>query len=492
MLIMSLDEWQVLTELKFKVRSKQLRAVDRALKEYHARKAPADLKELSYALFQWKMSVGYGDAGGRPQWQVDERNQRQGVVRLDNQIMNALHGISDPSVLADSSFLPFHGVAAWAETQAAAQALIEAQREALTDMFLGRKLQPKGGAYTKFFIGLKLDASEADSNAARLPAAAAAPAAEKLVPYVEEVLSQVLAGFPEEVIQECMALLREVPGLLLTIAHSFVPYLATVIAGGQTIKNGYSGINNALKARYAGQHVEGFAPGDAAAAAKAVGQLLKRQATHYGRLTGIHAADTVASAGILALDIAAHGAPAGTAVLGPLKGLTKALALIAEKIFLLGRDIYERYQANKILTDASQIRITYEIFDTCPLLGAYFVANATTSHLINFTVGDIGSVGYVSSVDAVVKAHIAPMVKYAREVIREARMEVAGMEDMKGQVLNTSPGVTHAKARAINALQSKLRSILPFVEKPEPPPVMGAAQPLFRDGKQYGGAFKRG
>jgi hypothetical protein len=66
------------------------------------------------------------------------------------------------------------------------------------------------------------------------------------------------------------------------------------------------------------------------------------------------------------------------------------------------------------------------------------------------------------------------------------------MEDMKGQVLNTSPGVTHAKARAINALQSKLRSILPFVEKPEPPPVMGAAQPLFRDGKQYGGAFKRG
>jgi hypothetical protein len=492
MLIMSLDEWQLLTEIKFKIRSKQLRAVDRALKDYQARKTPADLKELKYALFQWKMSVGFGDAGGRPQWQADERNQRQGIVRLDNQILTALHGLSDPSVLADSSFMPFHGVAAWAETQPAAQALIDAQREALAEMFQGRKLQPRGGAYAEFLVGLKVDAEEAESNGAKLPATVTAMAAEKLVPYVKEVLSEVLGGFPEEVIRDCMALLSEVPGLLLTIAHSFVPYFAVVVAGGQTIKNGYSGINKALKSRYAGQHVTGFAPGDATAAAEAVSQLLRRQATHYGRITTIHAADTVASAGILALDAAAHGAPAGTAVLGPLKGLTKALAMIAEKVFLMGRDFYERYQANKILTDPSQIRLTHEIFDTCPLLGAYFVANATTSYLVNFTAGDIGSVGFVSSVDTLVKAHIAPMVKYAREVIRESRMEVAGMENMKGQVSNTSPGITHAKARAISALQSKLRSILPFVEKPEPPPVMGAAQPLFRDGKQYGGGFKRG
>jgi hypothetical protein len=475
--VMRYETWMNLTDISFKIRSKYLRRVDKALKQYEQMGSQPNLQKLKIALHQWKMSKGFDTIGGKPAWMRDERNRRQAIQTLDLQVYDLPSGGSK-EVLADLAELPFYGIEAWAGEEMARQAMKQAREESLVKMFTGTQVTGKKVAmgYAIDSIKRHLDTAKSDGAAmAKEPAKAAAsyaakPVMAELQRQAVAMIQEVLGSYPIDVAKEVMALLTNtIPEFMTELASSMAPYVSLVKSGGQA----FYATARAIQAEYqwvkAEDHLDSFDHGDPYAAVVAVQRMIERKRNQYARLGGIYATDTAIRAGAVLDDAAAHGAPVGSMVIGSVAAFGKAIALLALEIFLVGRDYYEKYKVNKVLTDPSGDKLSKAILDTCPLLGCYYVAGATTSDIINFAVGDIGGTGWKLDVEVMVKKHVTPMIGYAREAISSSRLEVEGLERSKAAVNDTTAGkwgLSNPKNRLKKKMIAKLSTALPFVDDP--------------------------
>lgn len=467
--VMKPETWMNLTEVRFKVRSSQLRRVDKCLAQYDKTKSPADLEKLKVALHQWKMSKGYDAVGGKPKWMTSERNSRQAVETLDKQIFGLPETVNQ-EVLNDLAELPFYGIEAWAEERGR-RAMKQAREQALAEMFAGKKVVVGKAGMAWAFDKMKRNLSSAKSSAGQVSSAAAAPITQPIIEQARQaamgMIEQVLGEYPIEVAQEVIAAVTaEIPSFLAELAASVAPYLSLVKSGGQTFYNAAQAIRAEYQYVVSEDHLESFAKGDPYAAVTAVRRMIERKRNQYTRLTAIYGTDTAIRAGGVIVDAAAHGAPVGSALLGALAAFGKSIALLGLELFLVGRDFYEKFKVNKVLADGSGAKIGKVMFDTCPLLGCYFVAGSTTSNIINFCVDDVGATGWKLDIEVMVKQHVTPMIGYARDAISAARLQVEGMERSKAAVNDTSPGILNAKNRLQKAIVTKVSAALPFVEDP--------------------------
>jgi hypothetical protein len=465
--VMRYETWKNLTDVSFKIRSKYLRRVDNSLQQYEKTHSDADLQKLKLALHQWKMSKGYDAVGGRPMWMLSDRNKRQAVETLDKQLFGIPETINQ-EVLNDLAELPFYGIEAWAEGQARV-AMKEAREQALAEMFSGRKVIVK-----KALMGYAFDKIKRDASSAKASAGAAASAAGKTVtgPIMAEAKKQamalvegVLGAYPFEVAQEVIAYITaEIPSFMTELAASIAPYLSLAKSGGQAIYNTAQAIRSEYQWVTSEDHMESFGKGDPYAAAAAIRRMIERKRNQYTRLAGIYGTDTAIRAAAVIADAATYGAPTVSSVVNPLAAMGKSLALLSLQIFLVGRDFWERYKVNKVLVGANGAVLSKAIFDTCPLLGCYFVAGSTTSNIINFAVGDIGATGWKLDVEVMVREHIQPMIGYARDAISDARIEVSGMERSKA-VVNDTTGLNYIN-KFKKSMVSKVAARVPFIDDP--------------------------
>lgn len=465
--VMRYETWKKLTDVSFKVRSKYLRRVDSSLERYEKTHLDSDLQKLKLALHQWKMSKGYDAAGGKPMWMLSDRNRQKAVETLDKQLFGIPETIN-PEVLADLAELPFYGIEAWAEGQARL-AMKEAREQALVEMFAGRKVLVKKAMMGYAFDKMKRDATSAKANAGKAASAAGKAVTGPLRAEAERqamaLIQEILGAYPLEVAKEVIAYITaEIPTFLAELAASIAPYLSLVNSGGQTLYNTAQAIKSEYQWVTSEDHLESFPHGDPYAAAAAVRRMIERKRNQYTRLAGIYATDTAIRAGAVIVDAAAHGAPLGSAVINPLAALGKSLALLGLQIFLVGRDYWEKWKVNKVLTGASGATLSHAIFDTCPLLGCYFVAGSTTSNIINFAVGDIGATGWKLDVEVMVREHIQPMIGYARGAISDARLEVQGLERSKAAV-NDTTGFNYIN-KFKKSMVTMVAARVPFVDDP--------------------------
>lgn len=465
--VMRYETWKKLTDVSFKVRSKYLRRVDNMLEQYQKMPTDPNLQKLKLALHQWKMSKGYDAAGGKPMWMLSDRNRQQAVETLDKQLFGIPETINQ-AVLNDLAELPFYGLEAWAEGQAR-QAMKEAREQALVDMFAGHKVVVK-----KAMMGYAFDKIKRNAASAKASAGSAASAAGKTItgPLRAEaekqalaLIQEILGAYPIEVAQEVIAYITsEIPTFLAELAASIAPYLSLVSSGGQALYNTAQAIKSEFQWVTSEDHLDTFGKGDPYAAAEAVRRMIERKRNQYTRLAGIYATDTAIRAGAVIVDAAAHGAPVGSAVINPLAALGKSLALLGLQIFLVGRDYWEKWKVNKVLADGSGATLTHAIFDTCPLLGCYFIAGSTTSNIINFAVGDIGATGWKLDVEVMIREHVTPMIGYARDAISSARLEVSGMERSKAAV-NDTTGLNYIN-KFKKSMVTAVAARVPFVDDP--------------------------
>lgn len=465
--VMRYETWKKLTDVSFKVRSKYLRRVDNTLEQYERTHSDADLQKLKLALHQWKMSKGYDAAGGKPAWMLSDRNSKKAVETLDKQLFPIPETINQ-EVLNDLAELPFYGIEAWADGQAR-QAMKDAREQALVEMFAGRQVVVK-----KLLMGYAFDKMKRDASSAKSAASAAASAAGKAAtaPLMAEakkqamvLIQQVLGSYPIEVANEVISYITgEIPTFLTELAASIAPYLSLAKSGGQAIYNTAQAIKTEYQWVTSENHLETFGKGDPYAAAGAIRRMIERECNQYTRLAGIYATDTAIRAAAVIADAATYGAPTVSAVVNPLAALGKSLALLGLQIFLVGRDYWEKWKVNKVLVDASGAPLSKAIFDTCPLLGCYFIAGSTTSNIINFAVGDIGAVGWNLDVEVMVKQHVQPMIGYARTAISDSRLEVKGLERSKAAV-NDTTGL-HYINKFKKSLVTSVAARVPFVDDP--------------------------
>lgn len=468
--VMQFETWKNLTEVSFKPRSKYLKRVDNALLQYHKTKSLQDLSKLKIALHHWKMSKGYESIGGRPRWMTTDRNSRKAVETLDKQIFGLPEAVNT-EVLNDLAELPFFGIEAWADDLKARQAMKDAREYSLFEMFRGKQVVVKKLSMLWMADKIKRGIANTKEDAAKIVKTGASVATQSLraearkmaVTLIEEVLGDYPIEVAKEISQEIMQL---IPELLTELVDALVPYVSLVRSSTLTAKNAALSIRAEYQWVVSADHMGSFAKGDPYAAVEAVRRMIERKRNQYMRLTGIYGADTAVRAGAIIVDAAAHGAPVGSMIMGQLASFGKTVALLALRIFLLGRDLYEKYHVNKVLASATPHTLSKAIFDTCPLLGCYYVAGANTSDIINFAVQDVGATGWKLDVEVMMKKHIEPMIGYAREAVNDARLEVKGLERSKAAVNDTSAGFLNSKNRLQKTMISRLSAVLPFIDDP--------------------------
>lgn len=465
--VMQHETWMKLTAVTGKIRSSELKSVDAALKQYHKTKSEADLKKLKLALHHWKMYKGFDGAAGKPAWRTSERNRKQAVETLDMQVFGVPESAAS-RVLQDLAELPFYGIEAWAEDEARA-VLRQAREQALSNLFLGRKVDFGKVSLAKSVYAINKARTKVQQGGTQAAAAAAkvatAPAQEAAREAIMKMLQELLGQYVPDVAREVMALLaQEIPSLIADLAASMAPYVSICTSGTKAIWNTGWTIAKEYQWVMAKDHMASgaFGLGDPMAAANAVKRMIERERNQHARLAAIYAQETAVKTAGVAADAVAWGAPTVSAILTPLAGGISAFQRLALLIFLLARDVNERRKANKILTNPAKIKLGPEVFEKCPILGCYFISCSNTSDIVNVLTENIGAVGWKLDIEVMKSQHIDPMIEYARHAIQNSRLEVSGMATHKGAIAETKGALfaTRWKNQVVNGI----KGALPFTD----------------------------
>jgi len=226
---------------------------------------------------------------------------------------------------------------------------------------------------------------------------------------------------------------------ILGIASLYTPYLSTVIAGRDMAREWILTAVEGHKSYQLRRSIPcDILPGDPLAAAKAVRQLISRNAANHARMATVHTAkfsvDVAASAG---------GFGAGGAAAGAITGAASAGAQLANTLFLMGRDYHEMKVSNKLLQGG--VPPTAEaLFGAYPLLGCYMIVGSNDSDLLHFFMSEMGGPGWMDKIESQKKRTLGPLQDEARKFIDGSRFELNGFS---GSKLVMVPKKKSAKAR---------------------------------------------
>lgn len=159
-------------------------------------------------------------------------------------------------------------------------------------------------------------------------------------------------------------------------------------------------------------------PGDAAAALSAITTIIDSEITRNGKEAAIHGAAFVAKAAVLCA-----GAP-GEGIIGAAEGLL----MLIHNIYELAKQ-YKQMNAANAQIEVGNINV--DIFNTCPILGCYYVCVQGDFTIMNFDVHNMGKQNWTQEILRL-KLALEPVKKKARSLISSSSIIVEGMENMQG------------------------------------------------------------
>jgi hypothetical protein len=163
------------------------------------------------------------------------------------------------------------------------------------------------------------------------------------------------------------------------------------------------------QARYA------IAKGDPEAALNGINVILTRElASNSVAATSATVSFSLQTAGLFA-DMGGATGPAVAAV--------QTIAELLQSIYEFVRDYKEVQRANKLLELGA---FNLELFETCPLLGCYFIAVQDHSTVIAFAVDEFGTANWMFDVERMVKA-VTPVLESSRRMIHASKFELRGI-----------------------------------------------------------------
>jgi hypothetical protein len=385
----TIEEWLRLTDLgALSRRTDEMRAIDDALRAYHlAKGADGAFVRLKNAFDNW---VRFQQRQGKT-WTQSDRNKKGAITRLHDQIVTVEAGRS---------------VAAMKDTKdwEARQEILKAERDALSRLFLDRQIVFKTASK-----------KIRQAGAVGMPGLKAARAVHNLAEHGAKLVQ------PSDVAGACKQILGETPPdvlfhMLGTSFHEFCSSASTILGAavspakllvdivkfGMAASTRYSGAS----ARYM------FRDGAADASLNAVLQMIDDELI------------------MIALDAAKQtGSIVGSAFgAGPIASAASAVVDVMVNIKQYRRMAREVEAANAALARKDW---SVELFNSSPVLGCYFLLMADTSVWINFSVHDIGSPGWMDTVEAMRK-RAEPVREKARELIRASKIALSGTEGYNG------------------------------------------------------------
>jgi hypothetical protein len=320
----------------------------------------------------------------------------------------------------------------------ARQFIEQHRRQHLAEFFEGTRLVTKKLALAEAIGSVKYTTRSLKSSTGAAvgatASAATAPAKAEVENLVLEMICQIFdVSNIVEVVQELTQ------NVVTEVVGAFVPLAGTAVTGTRAI---YYWGNTALAAHSyykSKERASDVLPGDPAAAVHALLRMIRREinenAIKAGRLTARGAVqlgtDALTIAGIagspafgggVAVTALAQAANAGAAA------VNCAVALV-HQLYLMARDMKEKRKANKML---GRRPVDANLFQVCPLLGCYYLANSSTSDIVHVLASDFGAPGWMDRVEKQHKHSINELQKSATEAIKSHRYELEGLKATHG------------------------------------------------------------
>ena len=207
--------------------------------------------------------------------------------------------------------------------------------------------------------------------------------------------------------------------------HQAAPILGSIKSGLKAAQ-AWSDVAKTARDKYKlSQARFAIAKGDPEAALNAIGTLLNRElASNTATATSATVSFSLQTAGLFA-DLGGATGPAVAAV--------QTLAELLQAIYEFVRDYKEVQRANQLLEVGA---LNLDIFETCPLLGCYFLAVQDHSTIIAFAVDEYGTANWMFDVERMVKV-LTPLLESARRMIKASKFELKGVriDDRTAEVM---------------------------------------------------------
>jgi hypothetical protein len=110
-------------------------------------------------------------------------------------------------------------------------------------------------------------------------------------------------------------------------------------------------------------------------------------------------------------------------VTGPAVAAAQTIAELLQSIYEFVRDYKEVQQANDLLELGA---LNLELFESCPILGCYFIAVQDHSSVISFAVDEFGTANWMFDVERMLKA-LTPVLESSRRMIQASKFELKGI-----------------------------------------------------------------
>ncbi len=234
---------------------------------------------------------------------------------------------------------------------------------------------------------------------------------------------------------------------IMEFITSALPIVQQVKAGAQAAANWGVAAQDWHKAHKTATHRRFLLPGDARDACDAVAELLRTSRDEHATLAGIQTTQLGASTAGLFVDLGG--------ITGPAVAAAAALAKTCQKVVIMGARYKEVKKVNLILRSEPDRALTSNIFAVSPLLGAYYLANNSTSTVLNILSSNIMADGWMAEAAKNKKNHLDPLLAESRRFISESRYVLAPIRQNIGmyQELGFSEKL---KAGAILYVKKKL------------------------------------
>jgi hypothetical protein len=311
---------------------------------------------------------------------------------------------------------------------------LKAKAKAAKDLVTkGKKVHSEAGKLGSGSGGNGTQTSSGGNGASKFSSAAmseAKKAAEQFLTNCADVggIQDVVEALTENVVAE--------------IVSEITPYFGIVKSGVKAAQAGKAVATDGYHLYKSKTWRSGFLPGDPAAAAEAVRDIIKRDIAKHSVDFTRHTAST-------GLKIAGCFADLGTATTAAV-GTANALAGLGLTLYALGLDIKDMKKGNKRLETPNTLDNT--VFSESPILGCYLITCSDTSSVANFMVSDIGMPGWMDKVEHLKKTQMDPLIKVAKKGIDSSKLQLEGLQSNKGTHMEPS-FFAKMKSKAVRRLK---------------------------------------
>ncbi len=407
---MSLETWLKLTDAgTFAIRDGKLKAIDSALGQYQKSKSAADMERLRSALMAWIMDKGTA-------WQRDPRNKYSAFSDLYAQVMGTLPQKSGAGMVALSH-------------------VQDEERAMIDTLFRGKKLVWRDGFFAKLANqkwGVTLNTPSAAHSTYQLATSGSTSSASQTA---DKIIDAIVPGaIRSEVMTEAA---KVIPEFMKELVAAVTPFLGVITAAGSTVWNVKGAIQNEYRKEKTEQHLaNSLSVQTPEQAIRAMIRIIERD-----RNADVFSASV--SFGEFVGKLAGTLADGGTATNAAI-GLAAGLAKLGNILRIIVRDVLEKNDANEMMMKGP----TPKAFETCPILGAYYVCCVPTSVLVNQIFERWWQGGWQGDVEHSVTNHVEPMREQARRLIGSSRFVI--------RELLHYPGVLTPNKKALEEMASRV------------------------------------